>query len=464
MGSIFGYFREKIHSRRVQFGLVPPNLNRPGTEGKKPKADLLDAGETLAKTTIEKEQIPQTLSRFGDFATTNKHLKVLKCGGVASADTLDKISLNGGSEQLRDWRECSEFYKACRNNVANVVEILLLDMELEELNRIEPNGSTALHAACYYGHTEIVKLLLTAHADRSVMNIYQCTPYDEAHSDEIKDLFERVKGSTHLISHTGAIGWILVDVELTAKATEDREHIKYTFESKEKKNELRSLFERIEKNYITQALQNAAGLEKIQDFFMQATKTQNPEYLIKAYTAETDFYSILNIQLACGSTVAKHEQGYFVALLCHHPLLNKYSYTGPAYRGMKLTDNDLRQYIIGSKLMVNSFQSTSISRIVAEAFLYRHAQLPSTAGTHLTPRQLANGKMAKNFVLCTYIIRHNRSGLHIENISEYVNEGEVLVMPYTAFTVKNLFKHVPQNSPNNERLWEIELEECEKYE
>jgi ankyrin repeat protein len=52
----------------------------------------------------------------------------------------------------------SDFYLACRYNNIKECKKLLETMTLDEMDRIEPNGSTALHVACYNDHAEIVKL------------------------------------------------------------------------------------------------------------------------------------------------------------------------------------------------------------------------------------------------------------------------------------------------------------------
>lgn len=51
--------------------------------------------------------------------------------------------------------------------------------------------STPLHAASYYGHKEIVQLLLQYGCDRSQTNAYGLTAYEEAADEEIRQLFKR---------------------------------------------------------------------------------------------------------------------------------------------------------------------------------------------------------------------------------------------------------------------------------
>jgi hypothetical protein len=104
--------------------------------------------------------------------------------------------------------ELSEFYLACRNNDMEKVGTRLPTMSLADINRIEPNGSTALHAATYDGHKEIVKMLLERGASRSIQNKFCCVPYDEASTPEIKELFKRRVGNTRFIAGSGATEWI----------------------------------------------------------------------------------------------------------------------------------------------------------------------------------------------------------------------------------------------------------------
>ncbi|CAF4039157.1 unnamed protein product [Rotaria magnacalcarata] len=129
--------------------------------------------------------------------------------------------------------KCSDFYIACRDNDQGKVKELLETMTPDEVDRLEPNGSTALHAACFYGHYHIVELLLKKGADRAVQNRHQCIPFDEAKNDDIKELFLRIQNSNRLVVQNGAIEWTLIDEEAVEKAKEERNIIKYLYEEKE---------------------------------------------------------------------------------------------------------------------------------------------------------------------------------------------------------------------------------------
>jgi hypothetical protein len=352
---------------------------------------------------------------------------------------------------------CSKFYLACRNGEIDKVRKLLDDMTLDQIDQMEPNGSTALHAACFHGHREIVKLLLKVGADRAIQNKYQCLPFDEAKNSQIKELFYRVPTTNRLVSNTGAIEWELVDEDVLEKAREERRIIKTIYDTVETK----SMFERIEKNYIDKGLSHTEKIQNIRRFFQKATQEQDPKWIIKAYTAETNFYKILNTEVACGAGKYQSERRYIIALLSFHPKLNELSYTGLSYRVIQMNYHDLEKYQENSSLMTKSFLSSSIDRKIAELFLCQKesSQTLNLAGE----RKTVDGSLIKSWVMCIYHVKHQRTALHIENSSQYVNEGEILIMPYSVFEVKSI-KQIPvSHLSNGQSITEIQLEECQNY-
>jgi ankyrin repeat protein len=91
----------------------------------------------------------------------------------------------------------SELYNACCDGNLKKVENLLNTLSLDEINRIEQNGSTALHAACQYGYLDIVRALLERGASRRQVNNKNKTPQDEARNEKIKALFTRSPNATN---------------------------------------------------------------------------------------------------------------------------------------------------------------------------------------------------------------------------------------------------------------------------
>ncbi|CAF1178871.1 unnamed protein product [Rotaria sp. Silwood1] len=355
---------------------------------------------------------------------------------------------------------CSEFYSACRNNQIDKVEKLLPTMTLDEIDKLEPNHSTALHAACYHGHIRIVRMLLEAGADRAIQNKYGCLPFDEALNNNIKELFFRVPNSNRLVGNTGVIEWELIDDDVLDKAAEERDIIKSVYNNAAGSDSMNKMFEKIEKNYINKGLANIHGIEIIKRFFQKATKEQDPQWIIKAYTAETDFYTTLNTEIAGGAGMYQSERRYIIALLSHHPILNNYTFIGPAYRVMRQNHDDLKKYEVDCCLMTKSFLSSSIDRKVAELFVVRQEEEREKGGTKA--RFKADGKVIKSWVMCIYQIKRKRTALHIENSSQYANEGEILIMPYTVFQVKNISQFKAEFLPDKPLMTQIELEEWNK--
>ncbi|CAF1177384.1 unnamed protein product [Rotaria sordida] len=330
----------------------------------------------------------------------------------------------------------SNFYYACRNGQIDKVREQLRIMTVEEVDQIQANGSTALHAACYYGHTEIVKLLLDRGASRSIQNEHKCLPYDETEKDEIKQLFLRKSQTRFSDDGSGHIDWMKCDDKAESIASDYLyRHSGFGWQSKNVDYRLKYI--KSEMSYTEK--------ENIKRWIDQAEK--DPFYLLKAYTVESDFYAKLNRDLA-----TKHfDQGtnfgitFFIDFFYNHPAFKILSYKGRVYRGMTITQDDLKQYIVGGKVMNKAFMSTTKDRNIAEQF----------AKKDLTNRKQQHGANVKLSALCIYEIINDRTGLNIEDISEYRNEKEVLVGPYTAFKITAVHR-VDSN------YIEIDLQECKK--
>jgi hypothetical protein len=353
--------------------------------------------------------------------------------------------------------KCSDFYLACRNNKIQEVKKMLETISQDEIDRLEPNGSTALHAACFHGHVDIVRLLLDRGADRSIQNKFQCLPFDEALTEEIKELFLRMPNGNRLVTDIGTIEWELVSDDALENASIEREAIKSLYNNTTGSTPIHKMFEKIQ-NYIEKRLANTDKIDKIKHFFEKATKEQDPIWIIKAYTAETDFYNILNAEIATGASMYQNERKYIIALLSYHPSLDKLSYIGTSYRVMKVSEYDIQKYEINRLSMTKSFLSSSIDEKIAVWYLSRQESAQENKGTNA--RLNKHGKVIKSWVMCKYQIKHPRTALHIENSSQYPVEGEVLIMPYTVFKIKNTRTMTTSYLLDNQMITEIEFEEC----
>lgn len=329
----------------------------------------------------------------------------------------------------------SDFYYACRNGDTAYVREHLPNMTLDEINQVQANGSTALHAACFYGHEEIVQMLLDKGASRSVSNRHKCLPYDEAKTDEIKKMFLRRSATRFADDGSGHIDWMKCDGDAEKIAREYR--IRHKGLSWEGKVDHR--MEHIKSEMLS------ADEENVRLFLEQAQA--DPFFLLKAYTVESPFYRKLNQELAMKYYNHGSNFGitYFIDFFYNNPAFDDLSYTGKVYRGMVITKDDLKQYQIGGKVMSKAFMSTTLDRSIAKDF----------AKNGISKRKTQPGELVKISTFCSYEIVNRRTGLRIASLSEYQHEQEVLVGPYSAFIIIDI-RHIQTD------YVEIDLREIEQ--
>ena len=85
----------------------------------------------------------------------------------------------------------SEFYTTCAHSDLKKVRSLLENLSLDEINRYEPNGSTALHIVCRNGHVDIICVLLERRATRRQLDQDNRAPSDENQNQKINECFYR---------------------------------------------------------------------------------------------------------------------------------------------------------------------------------------------------------------------------------------------------------------------------------
>ncbi|CAF1115117.1 unnamed protein product, partial [Rotaria sordida] len=200
------------------------------------------------------------------------------------------------------------------------------------------------------------------------------------------------------------------------------------------------------KNYLENELQDIDGINTIKEYFDKAINEKDPTYLLTAYTAETDFYTTLNVDLAklqLENLTAKENLSltYYIGIIARHPKLEILSYTGKVFRGMMITANDVKKYKVGSRILTKTFSSTSKQRNVASTF---HAK--------------KTDKDDRLSTLCIYEIRNPRTALDIQQMSLFQYEEEVLILPYSAFKIIDI-----QQNENRSPQIEIKLKESEPW-
>ncbi|CAF3768460.1 unnamed protein product [Rotaria sp. Silwood1] len=301
------------------------------------------------------------------------------------------------------------------NGDVNRVKQLLQTATLNEINLVGLDGSTPLHVACRQGHQKIVELLLEQGAVRRIKNQNQLTPVDETSNQRIKESFQRPQ------------------VACQQRYVTTDPHIEWTFAapSVAYTNRLGHLrpcdLESVVNEFMhTKELKRCERRNLIDWLCTKAQETKDPIYLLELYTAETGFYKILNHTMAKNEAYLKHAEVimpwavYFAGMLFRNSFPEPYRYQGQTHRGMRINKKDLRAYKI------------------AEIF----------SGWNDDPTDRSTFP-----VLCIYKIIDRQSSIDLEEVSEFPDEEEVLIMSSTAFRVVNIQKH------SHHSKYEIELEE-----
>ncbi|CAF0924421.1 unnamed protein product [Adineta ricciae] len=341
----------------------------------------------------------------------------------------------------------ADFYWACRNGNLQVAKNIYPHLTYEQLNEVQPNGSTALHDACARNHIHVVKFLLEIGCSRTTLNSQHQTAYEVA-SPEIRKLFKRPPSERFVQQHAGA----LVKNNSFNNAKDDEletpddwvtgrtsDYSTYEAQFMLALGQSNSVFKnivkkRLERNHNEELLKlfnksippthnnyNEAkwGIEK----FFQKLGVQ---HLIILYTMETDFYK--NLKDEADALTA-------VLYLNLHELRNR-SFTGRSYRGAIMTQNDLDAYRWASQkkeswrthiLETRILQSTSTEKSVALDFL--GGQRDSNHFSVLIEFEFSNH--------CPTAINLSKLSEQLPCLSQYENENEVLVLPFTLFTLRD---------------------------
>ncbi|CAF3226614.1 unnamed protein product [Rotaria sp. Silwood2] len=367
----------------------------------------------------------------------------------------------------------SDFYFFCRNGEVDRMR-QVLDAEdapsIDQLNELQPNGSTALHAATYYGHKEMVKFLLDRNCPRTALNRYGRTAYEEARDFEMKQLFDRPDSASRFhelnAAHTLSIylpcenhGDTLASAPLnfvrvfkseseildysinqqtTAMWLKFYNWFSHTFRTFIEREDFQidafdlhkhADFQQFLKLHFSDPVQYELTMKSIGD----AQRSNSIEPLIHLYTSEqAGFYHPLNRQLAHSvgdAQMSPHLCDRFVIEfhLRRHELKHR-AFTGTVYRGATVPAVDLTIYeqalasdppgILGLK----TFTSTSTDPLVALAFA---VQQPPT--------------IDQKSVLFVFEIREvTPTIIGVEDVSSFIQEHEVLILPGNLFIVTGI--------------------------
>ena len=335
---------------------------------------------------------------------------------------------------------------------------------------MQPNGSTALHAATYFGHVEIVKLLLDQGCCRTTLNRYGKRAYEEARTIEMKELFCRPDSASRFHDrdtiHTMAI-YIPEENEEAAAASATHDYV-HLFKSKAEileyslnqqttamwfkfynwfSHSFRSYLESDNfhvdnfdlhkhpdfQQFLKRSLSNPTTIQTTMQSVDEARRRNSIEPLITLYTSEqAGFYGPLNQQLIhspADAQMSPHlSDRFIIEFQLKRKQLKQRAYTGTVYRGATLPVDSLTIYehalastphgVLGLK----AFTSTSIDPLVALAFAIK---VPPNDGF-------------KNVLFVFEISEASSSIFGVEDISVFGHEREVLILPGNLFIVTQI--------------------------
>ena len=356
-------------------------------------------------------------------------------------------------------------YSACQNDNLVAVKSCLKKMTLEEINyQHPPKNETTLHIATQKQHKEMIELLLQYGAQSSLKNRDGQLASELAETNEIKDLFKRPQSSRFAFSHScsnmirlfkGKLSckscllvtnntmyeWELVDRNAAQKAVEFRREFQaYSLmDAKIWKKKLYSL----NKGYFIAHSHDDHPVKKnqvIRNYFKQALREQNPNYLLMAYTSSQEFSSSLNIamarnvihaltngcsQFSCQCLYSTQDTTRtFSSLFFQHRNFEKLAFQGEVYRGIVMPKHKLGHYEVDSCIITTTLLSTSKKPDVAQNFGSNNISDPIT-----------------HSFMCTYkIINDSHTAIDISHLSRYPGEEEVLILPYSAFLITKIEK------------------------
>jgi len=317
-------------------------------------------------------------------------------------------------------QKTSEFYWACRNGDMDTVKKILPSLKANEVNRIESNGSTALHAASYYGHANVVRLLLEHDADTTIRNKYEKTAKEEASTDEIRTLFEQADDDNDVPQSESFQVYRNADgLNKSALATRILKARLGTYQAHKYSISAASNIEHLEKKYRkmceedgdTEALES--GMKLIKAF----RETGNFDHMLRLYSMPTYFYQIV-----------QHDETFHIEMYKHLLRYDKHKAKGYVYCGDWLLPSDLTlfQWAIDNP---NSLIETQRTR---SASLVRDVALKFFKADFLkTPFGLFRFDLTQKSCFTT---------IQLSSFSNSALEEEVLILKGTFFSVTGIEK------------------------
>jgi hypothetical protein len=345
--------------------------------------------------------------------------------------------------------EACPFYWACRDGNIAAVQNMLPNLTYEQVNQIEPNGSTALHAASYYNQPRIVRLLLESGCSRTVLNHHGATAYQEAATDEIRALFDRPRSkrfvddhltdSFQLVTHDGDNVEMkdgIPDDWFKGHTSADSAHeAQFMITMVNSSHPLKQIVKNRTETKSTETLSqlisttvpdNNKDYKSMKDLHKKFLKKMGIGHLITMYTLETPLYTALQTQA----------DSFTVLLYFHLDELQDRAFQGRTYRGGTMTQNDIKAYRWaferqGHILETRTLQSTSLHKSEAKKF----AILEGNDKNNVRYSVLIIFDFPQT---CPTAINLTKISETVPALSAFEREAEVLLLPFTLFSVREI--------------------------
>ncbi|CAF1085613.1 unnamed protein product [Adineta ricciae] len=326
----------------------------------------------------------------------------------------------------------SKFYLACSEGDVDAVKRLLLTMKLKDINRIESNGSTALHAAASHGHLELVQLLLQHGCSTITVNRNGKTAAQECSDEQIRQLIESSRATS------------VNSDQLNEDAPNSKWYRLYENVSNENKSSVATKILKMRlRTYLTQQfkINGPSRAEHLKQSILQYIPSTHPSYahvsrllnryitdgdpsgLLTVYTLETPFYRY-----------ASEIEVYAMELLVGLMTFKNRFYIGTVYRGIKILASELVFYKWACDhptcfIELRSISSSTKNRLVSDFF----------ARYDSTENNMVGVLMIIHFTeQCHTAIDLTRISSSTPSLSEFDMEEEVVILPGTFFEVVSI--------------------------
>ncbi|CAF1490151.1 unnamed protein product [Rotaria sordida] len=358
-----------------------------------------------------------------------------------------------GNKQQKDNKELSELYKAADNgDLERVRRLLPLHPRDQIIKPLEPNGDTALHTACRQGFYQIAFLLRQEGMRSDTKDSSDKTAYEVAANDEIRALLrpgdyhdENVKRfhETGRLPLFDALHMFYVysnekDAEKNSQknqgvvlSSDNAKQTRYMVRFNKSPAFIRNIAKKTIERQCIESLQSIINeVQKIRrnpeyDIYFNRFKTEkNPDHLLRLYTFN-DLFKVIR----------ENPDAYCALMSLHLERIAERAYKGKTYRGITMTKPDIARHYYAFKtkgcvMEMRNFSSTSKDRLVAQMF--------SGFGNELDPGLYSVLFTYEFLEPCPTALNLSRVNESLGPISNFGDEEEILILPYTLFRVVNV--------------------------